>query len=125
MAIEYIYKDAVPVGISANSLLMTGATLPDDVQGPPPPQIPLIHHFGHAGLCRAEIQHIDEFRPSSYQFQSIGPCRAHNPMGCQLTGSTETLCPLNCRKFRNFTLDDWCNLLDDVQGPPQPPQDTP
>ena len=96
MLIEAIYTDAVPLGTSANSLLMTGATLPDDVQGPPPPRKPLIHHFDHAWLCRAQIYHIDQFQPSSYQLENTGPCRTQDPIGCQLTGCTEKLCPLNC-----------------------------
>ena len=37
MPIDWIYRDAVPVETSATSLLLTGATLPDDVRGPPPP----------------------------------------------------------------------------------------
>ena len=40
MPIDWIYRDAVAVGTFANSLLMTGATLRDDVQGPPPPKKP-------------------------------------------------------------------------------------
>ena len=92
MHIDWIYRDALPVGTSATSPLLTGATLLDDVQGtPPPPRHPIIHHFGHAGLCRAQIKHIDQFQPSSYQLESTGLCRPQYPMGCQLTRSTQTL----------------------------------
>ena len=92
MPIDGIYRDAVQAGTSATSLLLTGATLPHDVQGtPPPPRHPIIHHFGHAGLCRAHIKHIDQFQPSSYQLESTGLCGVEDPMGCQLTGSTEML----------------------------------
>ena len=57
---DWIYRDVVRVATSATSLLMTGETLPDGVQAPPPPpRHPLIHHFGHVGLCRAEVEHID------------------------------------------------------------------
>ena len=92
MPIDWIYKNAVPTGTSATSLMLTGATLPGNVQGPPPPKRhPIIHHFGHAGLCRAHIKHIDQFRPSSYQLEGTGLCGVQDPMGCQLTGSTETL----------------------------------
>ena len=108
MPIDWIYKDAVPAGTSTTSLLLIGATLPDDVQGTPrPPRHPIIHHFGHAGHCRAQIKHIDQFRLSSYQLGSTGLCRAQDPMGCQLTGSTERC---NSWNFRNFNVDDWCNL---------------
>ena len=60
MPIHWIYRDVVPVGSSAPSLLLTVALLFDDAQGPPPPHThTLIHHFGHAGLRRAQIHHID------------------------------------------------------------------
>ena len=92
MPIDWMYGDAVPVGTSTTSLPLTGATLPHDVQGtPPPPRHPIIHHFGHAGLCRAQIKHFDQYQPASYQLESTGLCRAQDPMGCQLTGSKETL----------------------------------
>ena len=35
---HWMYRDAVPAGTSAISLMLTGATLPDDVQGTPPPK---------------------------------------------------------------------------------------
>ena len=94
MPIDWMYRDAVPAVTSATSLMLTGATLPDDVQGTPPPPAkrhPIIQNFGHAGLCRAHIKHIDQFQPSSYKLESTGLCRVQDPMGCQLTGSTETL----------------------------------
>ena len=94
MQIDWSYRNAVPAGTSATSLMLTGATLLDDVQGPPPPppkRHPIIHHFGHAGLCRAQIKHPDQFRLSSYQLESAGLCGVQDPMGCQLTGCTETL----------------------------------
>ena len=101
----------MPVGPSATSLLMTGATLPDGVQGnPPPPGHPLIHHLGHAGLCKAQVNHINQFQTSYYHLVRMGLCRAQDPVGCHLTGSAETLCLLKCLNFRNFTPDDWCNL---------------
>ena len=77
----------MPIGTSATSLLLTGATLLDDVQGPPPPPHThtLILYFGHAWLCRAEIKHIDQFQPSYYQFESTGLCRAQDPVGCNFT----------------------------------------
>ena len=100
MPIDCIYRDAVPAATSAISLMLTGATLPDDVQGtPPPPRHPMFHHFGHAGLCRAQIKHIDQFRPSSYQLESTGLWKAQDPMGCQLTASTETLYQLQLLQF--------------------------
>ena len=80
MQIHWIYRYAVHVGTSATSLMLTGATLPDDVQGP---KHPLILHFVHAGLCRAQIKHIDRFKPSYYQLESTGLCRAQDPMGCK------------------------------------------
>ena len=85
----WIYRDDVLVGTSATSLMLTGATLPYDVEGtPPPPRHPMIHHFVGAGLCRAYSQHIDQFEPSIYQLESTGLCRAHDPMGCKMTSST-------------------------------------
>ena len=84
MQIDWIYRDAVPVGTSATSLMLTSATLRDDVKGPPPKH-PLIHHFVHAGLCRAQIKHIDRFRPSYYQFENTGLCRAQDPKECKFT----------------------------------------
>ena len=66
---------------------MTGATLPNDVQGapPPPPGHLLIYHFGHARLCRGQVKHIDQFQESYYHLVSSGLCRAQDPLGCQLT----------------------------------------
>ena len=93
MPIDWIYKDAMPVGTSATLLLMTGATrLMMSKQ--PPPRHPMVHHFVRVGLCRAHIAHNDPFQPSSYQLESTGLCRAQEPMGCQLTRCTETLCLL-------------------------------
>ena len=66
---------------------------------PPPPGHPLIHHFGHAGLCRAEVKHIDQFQTSYYHLVIVGLCRAQDTLGCQLTGSTKTLYLLKLRRF--------------------------
>ena len=93
MQIDWIYRDAVLVGTST-TLILTGATLLDDVQGTPPPRHPIIHHFGHAGLCRAQSKHNDQFQPSHYQLESTGLYKAQDPMRCRLTGSKETLCLL-------------------------------
>ena len=76
----------------------------------PPRGHPLIHHFGHARLCTAEVEDIDQFQTPYYHLVSSGLCRAHDPLGCQLTAYTETPCPLNSWNFRNFTPDDRCNL---------------
>ena len=96
MPIDWIYRDAVLVGTSTTSLLMTCATWPDDVQGTqsPPSKTPMIHHFVRAGLCRAQIPHNDPFQPSSYQLEDTRLYTAQDLMGCQLIGFTETLCLL-------------------------------
>ena len=64
MPIDGIYRDVVRGETFATSLLMIGATLPDDVQGtpPPPPRRPIMQHFVRAGLCRAQITHNDPWR---------------------------------------------------------------
>ena len=77
---------------------------------PPPPGHPLIHHFGHAGLCRAEMEGVDQFQTPYYHLESSGLCRAQHPLGCQLTACTETLDLLDCPNFRNFTPDYRCTL---------------
>ena len=77
---------------------------------PPPPGHPLIYHFGHARLCRAQVEDIDQFHTPYYHLVSSVLCRAKDPLGCQLTACTETLCLLYCLNFRNFTPDDRCNL---------------
>ena len=65
---------------------LTCATLRDHVQGtPPPPYTPLMLHFGHAALCRAKIEHIEQFQPSYYQFGSIGLYIAHDAIRCKFT----------------------------------------
>ena len=51
----------------------------------PPPDTPFLHHFGHAGLCRAQMKHIDQFWASYYQFESTGLCRAQDPTECKFT----------------------------------------
>ena len=85
----------MPIGTSATSLLMTGATLPDDVQGTPLPRgYPKIYHFVRARLCRARVQHNDQFQPLNYKLQSSWLCKGQDPMGCQLTASKETVCLL-------------------------------
>ena len=68
----------MPIGNSTPSLLLTSTTLADDIQGPPPPPLghPLILHIGHAGLCKAWIEHIDQLQPSYYPFWSTGLRRA-------------------------------------------------
>ena len=77
MQIERIYRDVVLVGTSAILLLVNGAILPDDVQGPPPPPgHPLGLHFVHGGLCTTQVEHIDRFHPSYYQFKCTRLCRA-------------------------------------------------
>ena len=80
---------------------------------PPPPPLPghpLIHHFGHAGLCRAQLEGVDQFQTPYYHLESSGLCRAQDPLGCQLTACTETLDLLDCPNFRNFTPDYRCTL---------------
>ena len=95
MPIDWIYRGAVPVGISPTSLQLTVQPCLMMSEDPPPPQDnPTIHHFGHAGLCRPHSKQIDQFEPSYYQFESFGLCRAQDPMGCTLTGSKEMLCLL-------------------------------
>ena len=90
---------------------MTSAPLPNDVQAPPPPPgHPLIHHFGHARLCRAQVEEVDQFQTPYYHPESSGLCRAQDPLGCQLTACTETLDLLDCWNFRNFTPDYRCTL---------------
>ena len=66
----------MPIGPSATSIVMTSATLPDDVQGtPPPPRHPLNHHLGHAGLCTAQVKHINQFQTSYCHLLSPGEPR--------------------------------------------------
>ena len=98
------------VPTSATSLLITGELLPNDVQPPPPPGHPLIHHFSHGRLCRPQVVDIDQFQTPYYHLESSGLCRAQDPLECQLTACTETLDLLDCSNFRNFTPDDWCTL---------------
>ena len=93
MQIDWIYRDAVPVGTSATSLLLMSK------EPPPPPRHPIIHHFGHAGLCRAHIKHRDQLWLSSYQLESTGLCRAQDLMGCRLIGSTEALYQLELKQL--------------------------
>ena len=52
---------------------------------PPPPHTPFICQFSHAGLCRAQMNHSDQFQPSYYQFDSTGLCRAQDPTKCKFT----------------------------------------
>ena len=123
MQIDWIYRDAVLVGTSATSLMLICATLPDDVQRtPPPPRHSICHHFVRAGLRRAQIQHIDRFQPSSYQMESNGLCRAQDPMGCRLIGSTETLCRLELPPLHCCLLVQPCLIM---SKDPPPPPDTP
>ena len=86
MPIDRIYRDAMLVGTSATLQLLTGATLPDDVQGPPPPPRTLHNSpFWNFGLYKPQIKHIDQFRPSYYQFESTGLRRAKVPRNCKFT----------------------------------------
>ena len=86
MQIDRIYRDVVRFGTFKTSLILTGATLPDDIQRPlPPPRYPLFHHFGHVGLCRAQIKHIDRCQPSYYQFETTGLCIAQDFKDCKFT----------------------------------------
>ena len=121
MQIDWIYRDAMPVGTSATSLMLTRATLRDDVQGtPPPPQRhPIIHHFVRAGLCRAEIKQVDQFQPSSYQFGEYWAVQSPGSHGIQIdrihrdavpVGTSATSLLLTC-----------ATLPDNVRGPPPPP----
>ena len=55
-------------------------------EDPPPPHThTLIHHFGHAGLCIAQIKHIDQFQTSYYQLEHTRLCRAQDPKECKFT----------------------------------------
>ena len=86
MPIDRIYRDAVPVEASATSLLSTGTTLPDNFPRPPPPTTTrFICQFGHGGICRAQMKHIDQFQPSYYQFDSIWICTAEDPTERKVT----------------------------------------
>ena len=49
----------------------------------------------------------DRVQCDTKQFELAGVCRAQDPMGCRLTGSTETLCLFD---FCNFGDVDWCDL---------------
>ena len=65
----------MPVGTSATSLLINGAILPDDVQGPPPspletPEFTILVMLGPAEF---RSSNFDQFQPSSYQLEVIGP----------------------------------------------------
>ena len=88
---------------------------------PPPREHPLIYHFGHAGLRKAQVKHIDQFQESYYHLVSSGLCRAQGPLGCQLNGSTETLCLLKllqrhcCRPVRP------CLMMSHDPPPPNTP----
>ena len=69
------------VGTSATSLMLTGATLRDEFQGPPPPTLrhPIIHHFVRAGLCRAQIKHNDQFRRELTNWRVLGSAQPRIP----------------------------------------------
>ena len=118
MQIKCIYRDAVPVGTSATSMLLTGETLLDDVQGPPPPRHPTIHHFGHAGLCRAQIKHIDQFRPSNYQLESTG---LRSPRSHAVPGDWMYRDAVPVGTSATSLMLTGATLPDDVQGTPPPP----
>ena len=68
---------------------------------------PIILHFGHAGLCEAEIEHINQFQPSYYQFESMGSAEPRIPWDAN---SLELQRRCAYWNFRNFTVVDWCNL---------------
>ena len=76
---------------------------------PPSPGHPLIHHFGLARLCRAQLEIIDQISdailPSAefWALQSPGP--PGMPIDCMHTNAGSV-----CSNFRNFTPDEWCTL---------------
>ena len=84
--------------------------MPKPPPPPPPPGNPPIHYFGHAGLCRAQMNGADQFQTPYYHLESSGLCRAQDPLGCQLAACTETLDLLDCPNFRNFTPNYRCTL---------------
>ena len=106
MPIEWIYRDAVRVEASATSLLSTGAALPNDVPRPPPPHTSFICQFSHAGLCKAQMTHSDQFQPSYYQFDRTGLCRAQDPTKCKFT-----LCQV---AVTWWIAQSWCNVLSSI-----------
>ena len=87
MPIDCMYRDAGLVEAFLTLDLLTTAAWPIDVPQPPPPPPghPLNCQCSHAGLCRAQMNHSDQFQPSCYQFDSTGLCRAQDPTKCKFT----------------------------------------
>ena len=50
---------------------------------PPPHRPPLLHYFGHVGLCKAQIKHLDQSQPAYFQFVSPGLCKAQDLKECK------------------------------------------
>ena len=77
---------------------------------PPPPRD--THHFTilvMLGTAEPRWRTLTNFR-RHITIVNSGLCKAQDPLGCQLTAYTETLCLLNCWNFCNFTPDDQCTL---------------
>ena len=79
--------------------MLTGATLLDDVEGPPPPpkDVPQFTILFVLGSAEPKSSTLTDFSHRITNLRVLGSAEPRIPwdrMGCRLTGSTETLCPL-------------------------------
>ena len=64
---------------------------------------------------------MDQFQSSSDQLESTGLCRARDPLRCQLTGSTETLCLLKLPQLHCGRPVQPCLMMSEPPPPPRTP----
>ena len=102
-----IYREAMRVGTCATPLMLTGATLPNDVQGPPPPRHPLNLHFVHAGFAEPNSITMTIFSRHSTNMRILGSAEPRIQWNANSL-DLQRCCA--CWNFRNFSDVDWCNL---------------
>ena len=88
MPIDWIYRDVVPVGTSATSLQLTGATLLDDVSGPPPTRHPLIHHLAMLGSAEPKSSTLTNFSCHVTNLRVLGSAEPRIPRNANLRSAT-------------------------------------
>ena len=112
MPIDCMYRDAGSVGLfelpQLHSRLPVHSCLMMS-KPPPPPGHPLIHHFRHARLCRAQMEGVDQISDAILPFREFSALQSPGSPGM----------PIDCM-YRDARLVEVSLTLDLLTTAPRP-----